>query len=43
MDTGEEIMDKEKTEAPNWVEVIVDLFKKLLSFNYHEYGTKKDF
>jgi len=36
-------MDKEKPKDPNWVEVIVGLFKKILGFNYHEYGTKKDF
>jgi hypothetical protein len=40
---GEKIMDKEKSQNSSWVETIVGLFKMILEFNYHGYGTKKKF
>jgi len=40
---GEKIMDTEKTQDSNWVKTIVDIFKMILEFNYHGYGTKKKF
>lgn len=37
----EEKLDKDK-EAPKYETKIVDIFKLLLGYNYHGYGTKKE-
>jgi len=33
----------QKAEQPAWYDVLIDIFKKLLEFNYTSYGTKKKF
>lgn len=33
----------DKTEQPAWYDFIIDIFKKLLEYNYSSYGTKKQF
>lgn len=33
----------EKKEQPAWYDLLIDIFKKLLGFNYLTYGTKKKF
>jgi len=30
-------------EQPAWYDALIDIFKKLLEFNYTSYGTKKKF
>jgi len=34
---------KPTTEQPAWYDTLIDIFKKLLEFNYTTYGTKKKF
>ena len=36
------IEEKKEKEAPTYETKIVDIFKLLLSYNHHEYGTKKE-
>ncbi|MGB3213121.1 MAG: hypothetical protein WBB19_20630 [Desulforhopalus sp.] len=35
--------EKEGSEKPAWYDFLIDIFKKLLEFNYTSYGTKKKF
>lgn len=35
--------ESDKTEQPAWYDFIIDIFKKLLEWNYSSYGTKKQF
>ena len=34
---------EQKAEKPEWYTFLIDIFKKLLEFNYSKYGTKKEF
>ena len=36
----QEIQEKKQ---PAWYDFLIDIFKKLLEFNYSSYGTKKKF
>lgn len=42
-DTLQETSEIEKKEEANWIEVTVNLFKKILGYNFFVYGGKKDF
>ncbi len=35
--------EKNETEQPAWYDFLINIFKKLLGFNYFTYGTKKKF
>ncbi len=37
-----EVEEKKEKEAPAYETKIVDIFKLLLGYNYHGYGTKKE-
>ena len=41
----ETLAEKEEkvTQKPEWYIFLIDIFKKLLEFNYSAYGTKKKF
>lgn len=44
-DPQEEMVQQteKKAEKPEWYTFLIDIFKKLLEFNFSGYGTKKEF
>ncbi len=34
---------KQEVQKPEWYTFLIDIFKKLLEFNFSSYGTKKEF
>jgi hypothetical protein len=47
-ETSNPIEEKEQqkqqdVQKPEWYTFLIDIFKKLLEFNYSSYGTKKEF
>lgn len=35
--------EEQKKEKAEWYTFLIDIFKKLLEFNYSSYGTRKEF